>query len=265
MPTITAHAPGTFNWFELATSDQDGARAFYSKLFDYEVQDTPMGPGEVYTILKLAGRDAVALFKMPEKNYPPGTPPHWMAYLSVENAEASSEKIKAAGGKVLMGPFDVMEHGRMSVCQDPLGASFCIWQAKQHTGVGVCGEPGSFGWCQLNTPPAGRDAAKKFYTTVFGWTFRDDPMPMGDAYTTWLGADGPRGGMMGMPPGVNAPAHWLIYFASADVDATTAKAKTIGGQAIVPPTDIPGVGRFAVIQDPQGAVFALVKFTGKMG
>src|SRR5882724_892480 len=126
MSTLTIHAPGTFSWFELATSDQDGARVFYSKLFGYEVQDNPISEGEVYTILKLAGRDAAALFKMPEKNYPPGTPPHWTAYLTVENADAAAEKVKAAGGKVMAPPFDVMEHGRMAVCADPLGAVFAV-------------------------------------------------------------------------------------------------------------------------------------------
>lgn len=265
MPQITTHAPGTFCWFELATSDQDAARAFYSKLFDYEISDSPIGEGETYTIMKLAGRDAAALFKMPEKNYPPGTPPHWMAYLAVENADAAAEKVQAAGGKVMTGPFDVMDHGRMVVCMDPAGAAFCVWQPLTHHGVGVTGEHGAFGWCQLNMPTAGREAAKKFYTAVFGWTFRDDAMPMGDAYTTWLGSSGPRGGMMPMPPGVNAPAHWLIYFATNDVDATVARCKELGGQSMVPPTEIPGTGRFAVLQDPQGAFFAVVKFAGKAG
>jgi predicted enzyme related to lactoylglutathione lyase len=265
MPSTTVHAPGTFSWFELATTNQDAARTFYSKLFGYEVQDNPISDNEVYTIFKLGGRDASAAFTLSEKNYPKGTPPHWTAYLMVESADASAAKVKAAGGTVMVEPFDVMEHGRMAVCADPNGAAFCVWQARQHSGVGVAGEPGSFGWCQLNVPPAGREAAKKFYESVFGWTHRDDPMPMGDAYTTFLGADGPRGGMMPMPPGVNAPAHWLIYFASADVDATTAKAGELGGKAIVPATDIPGVGRFAVIADPQGAVFAVVKFTKPMG
>ncbi len=265
MPTLTTHAAGTFNWFELATTDQEGAKKFYAKLFGYEPNDNPIGEGEVYTILKLAGRDAAALFKMTEKNYPAGTPSHWMPYVAVESADASTEKVKAAGGKVMMGPFDVMEHGRMSVCMDPIGAAFCIWQAKQHPGVGVVGEHGAFAWCQLNAPPADRDKAKRFYADVFGWTHRDDAMPTGDAYTTFLGPDGPRGGMMPMPAGVGAPAHWLLYFAANDVDAAATKAKEMGGQVMVPGTDIPGMGRFAVLADPQGAFFAVVKFLAHGG
>src|SRR6185503_18342062 len=109
MPTTTAHAPGTFSWFELATTQQDAARGFYSKLFGYEVQDNPISDNEVYTIFKLAGRDASAAFTMSEKNYPKGTPPHWTAYLMVESADATAQKVKAAGGKVMVEPFDVME------------------------------------------------------------------------------------------------------------------------------------------------------------
>lgn len=264
MPTTTTHAPGTFCWFELTTRDQNVAKQFYSRLFGAEISDSPVGEGESYTILKLAGRDAAGIGPMREKDYPPGTPSHWMAYLAVESADATAQKVAAAGGRVLVAPFDVMEYGRMAVCVDPNGGTFAIWQAKQHTGAGVTGEPGSFGWCQLNVPSGGREAAKKFYTAVFDWKVREDAMPMGDVYTTWLGGDGPRGGMMPMTSNAHGPAHWLIYFASADVDATAAQAKELGGQTMVPPMDIPGVGRFAVLADPQGAIFAVVKFNRPM-
>lgn len=265
MPSTTQHAPGTFCWFELATSDQNAARTFYSKLFGYEPIDSPIGEGQTYTILKLAGRDAAALYAMRAQDYPPGTPPHWLAYVAVENADEAAAKVKAAGGKVMVEPFDVMEHGRMAACMDPNGAAFAVWQAKQHTGAGVTGVHGAFAWCQLNAPSAGREKAKQFYAAALGWTFRDDPMPMGDSYTTWLGEGGPRGGMMPMPAGLESPAHWLIYFATNDVDATVARTKELGGQVMVPGTDIPGMGRFAVLMDPQGAFFSVVKFVGAGG
>lgn len=260
MPTLTAHAPGTFTWFELASTDQAAARKFYADLFGYEVNDQPIGPEMTYTTFRIGGRDAAALHQMTEAHFPKGTPSHWNAYVTVESADDTAAKVKAAGGKVLSEPFEVMDLGRMTICADPQGAVFCVWQARKHIGVGVKDEHGAFAWCQLNAPPAAREALKKFYGAVFGWTFRDDPMPMGEYYTTWLGADGPRGGMMPMPPGVNAPAHWLIYFASNDVDATVSKTKATGGQVVVPGTDIPGMGRFAVLQDPKGGVFAVVKF-----
>lgn len=261
MPTTTTHAPGTFCWFELASRDQDAAKQFYARLYGHEIHEVPIAPGETYTLLKLAGRDAAAISRLNESHDPPGTPSHWLAYLAVESADATAQKVAAAGGKVLAPPFDVMDLGRMAMCVDPNGGAFAIWQAGKNTGVGVTGEPGSFGWCQLNVPGAGREAAKKFYTAVFDWKVREDAMPMGDVYTTWLGADGPRGGMMPMTSNAHGPAHWLIYFASADVDATAAEAKTLGGQVMVPPMDIPGVGRFAVLADPTGGIFATLKFS----
>ncbi len=264
MPTTTTHAPGTFCWFELTTRDPKAAKQFYAGIFGYEISDSPIGEAETYTILKLAGRDAAGLGPMREKDYPPGTPSHWMAYLAVESADATAQKVATAGGKVLVPPFDVMEHGRMAVCVDPNGGTFAIWQANRHTGVGVTAEPGAFGWCQLNVPSGGREAAKKFYAAVFDWQVREDPMPMGDVYTTWLGSGGPRGGMMPMTSGAREHAHWLIYFAAADVDATAAKATALGGTAMVPPMDIPGVGRFAVLADPQGAILAIVKYARPM-
>lgn len=260
MPTMSQHAPGSFCWIELATNDQDGARKFYSQLFGYEVFESPLGEGAIYTTLRLGGRDAAALFKMGPAHYPPSTPPHWMTYLAVASADEAAAKVKAAGGQVTGEPADVMQYGRMAVCVDAIGAPFCVWEPKQHRGIGVVFEPGSLAWCQLNVPANAGDKAKKFYASAFGWSFRDDPLPMGMAYTTWLAGEQRRGGMMPMPPGVNAPAHWLVYLASPDVDATAAKARALGGPWLVPPTDIPGAGRFAVIADPQGAAFAIVKF-----
>jgi len=264
MATITQHAPGSFCWIELASTDQNASRAFYSKLFGWTSNDTPLGEGQTYTIFQLGGRDSAALQQLTPKQYPPGTPSHWLAYLAVEDADATAARVKASGGQILAPAFDVMESGRMAICQDPHGGTFAVWQARKHPGLGVTGEPGSLTWCQLNVPMGATDKEKGFYGGAFGWGFRDDPMPMGAAYTTWMAGSERRGGMMPMPPGEPHPAHWLAYFATGDVDETTGKAIDLGAVPMVPPTDIPGVGRFAVIQDPQGANFALVKFSGPM-
>lgn len=262
MPVFTLHAPGTFNWPELATTDTAAAKKFYTSLFGWQFKDQDMGEQGTYTIFTRDGVDVAALFTLEPKLREMGVPPHWEAYVTVESADAAAEKAKALGGQVLMGPFDVMEHGRMAVIQDPQGAVICAWQAKTHIGVGVLGEPGSLGWVQLNAKDTAK--AKAFYPALLGWKVQDDPMPAamgGGEYTTWLKADGPAGGMMAMPGNVPAPSHWLSYFAVTDVDASTAKALSLGGQSYVPPTDIPGTGRFSVVSDTQGAAFALIKFT----
>ncbi len=262
MPTVTTHAPGTFCWPELVTSDGNAAKKFYSTLFGWEVHDQDMGPDMTYTIFKLRGADVAAGFKMTPDMAKMGIAPHWGAYVSVENADAAAAKAQALGGKLLDGPSDVMKHGRLAVLMDTQGATFSVWQAKTNIGVGLLGEPGSLGWTQLNAKDP--EAAKKFYPALLGWTVQDDPMPAamgGGHYTTWLKADGPAGGMMQLPKEAPAPSHWLSYFAVADVDAAAAKAASLGALTYVPPTDIPGTGRFAVLADPQGAAFAVVTFS----
>ena len=261
MPATTTHAPGTFCWPELAAKDIKAAIAFYKTLFGWGVKENPMGEGMVYYIFTKGDHEVAAGYEINDQMMP-GVPPHWAAYVSVTDADAAASKVKALGGEVLMGPHDVSgngrEQGRMVVLKDTIGAVFSVWQAKQHCGVGLVNEPGSLAWTQLNASDP--DKAKPFYTQLFGWKVQDDANPMGGVYTTWLKPDGPAGGMMAMPPGAPIPSHWLSYFAVEDTDATHAAAVRAGGQSYVPPTDIPGMGRFSVLADPQGAFFALVKF-----
>src|SRR5436305_9947198 len=128
MPNIDAHAPGAFCWIELATTDQNAAKNFYSGLFGWVSADFPMGPDQFYTMFKLDGRDAAAAYGMDEQMRSRGIPPHWMLYVATDSADASAEKVRTAGGNVTAGPFDVADFGRMAVLQDPTGAMFSVWQ-----------------------------------------------------------------------------------------------------------------------------------------
>jgi uncharacterized protein len=257
MSNVASHTPGTFCWPELATSDTASARQFYSQLFGWVARDVPTPSGS-YFLLQLGGRDAAAMYELSQAMRDQKIPPHWAAYVSVENVDETARLAQVAGGRVLMGPFDVMDLGRMAVIADPQGASFCAWQAGSSIGAGVVSEPGALGWMQLNArDPA---AARRFYPAVLGWTFREDALGAGATYTTWLKSDGAAGGMMAMPPGVpaEAPSHWLTYFTVASVDDSHARALSLGAASYVPPTDIAGGMRFSVLGDPQGAMFALL-------
>jgi predicted enzyme related to lactoylglutathione lyase len=146
----------------------------------------------------------------------------------------------------------------MAVVADPSGAMFCLWQAKKHIGAGRAGDPGSFCWFELAT----RDtkACTAFYTKLFGWT--SEEMSMGDMhYTVFMEGKERRGGMMPMmkdaPPAM--PSNWTVYFAVENCDATAKKAAAMGAKTLVPPTDIPNTGRFAIFMDPQGAVFDVLQ------
>ncbi len=254
MATTTQHAPGTFCWPELGTTDQQGAKKFYTTLFGWAFTDNDMGNGEVYTMLKLNGRDVGALYTLRKEQLDRGVPPHWSSYVAVENADQTAQKTKQLGGKVLMEPFDVFDIGRMAVLQDPTGATFCAWQAKKHSGAGVLGENRALCWTELITTDANK--ARQFYTGLLPWSA--ESMNMGIPYTVFKTGDTNAAGMMERTPQMgNAPPHWLIYIMVDNADNVAAKAKQLGGNVFVPPTDIPEMGRFSVLQDPQGAVFAV--------
>jgi hypothetical protein len=132
------HDPGTFCWVELATSDGAAAKKFYTSLFGWTVDDVP-GGGGIYTMLQKNGKDAGALYQLgPEQQ---GVPPHWNSYVCVQSADGTAAVAKKLGGNIIMEPFDIMEHGRMAVVQDPTGAVFSLWQPKGHIGAQVVNEP----------------------------------------------------------------------------------------------------------------------------
>lgn len=239
---------------ELATTDQDAAKQFYSALFGWQPADFPMGPDEVYTMFKLEGRDAAAGFTMRKQEREKGIPPHWMIYISTADVHASAARVKELGGKILEGPFDVMTFGKMAVVQDPTGAIFALWQPLSHHGIGIKDQPGTFCWADLMSHDTPR--AKDFYESLFGWDINP-----GDDATGYLhirNGENFVGGMPGsehLPP--DTPPHWLMYFLVSRCDESTEKMKQLGGKVYMGPMSIPNVGRISVVSDPQGAVFSL--------
>jgi predicted enzyme related to lactoylglutathione lyase len=259
MAEYSSHAPGTFCWPELATTDQKSAVSFYRSLFGWEVNEQPIGPTETYSIFQIRGKDVGAAYTMRAEERQHGAPPHWNAYVTVANADETANRAKALRAIVLAPPFDVMDSGRMAILQDPTGAVFQIWQPKNHIGAKLLREPGALTWTELATRDP--EAAKTFYTSLFGWKEKTSTGG-GMTYTEFSIGDAPFAGMMEMNAqmvSMNVPPNWLTYFEVADVDATANKAAALGAKLAVPPMDIPNTGRFSVIQDPHGAVFAIYK------
>jgi len=236
MTHIDKHPAGSFCWIELATSDQSAAKAFYSALFGWLPNDMPMGPGEVYTIFRLEGRDAAAGCTLRPDQLAQHVPPHWMPYIAVDSADQAAEKAKSLGGTVLAPAFDVMEAGRMSVIQDPTGAIFCGWQAGKNTGIGIAGVHGTLCWGDLSTSDVNR--AREFYSGLFGWQI----MAGENDKSGYLHIKNGDHFIGGIPPAENRPAgvppHWLAYFWVDDVDASTAKAKELGANVFAGPMTI---------------------------
>jgi predicted enzyme related to lactoylglutathione lyase len=253
MPEMTKYAPGMFCWSDFGSHDLPKAKKFYTGLFGWTGQDDPMPEGGAYTRLLKDGRDVCGLFaQRPEMKH---IPPFWSSYIAVENVDAVAAKVEKLGGKLAMPAFDVMDVGRMVAVQDPTGATLCLWQAKKHFGARVFGEPNALCWTELMTSNV--DIAGKFYTNLLGW--QAEPYP-GNEYTLFKAGGQPTAGMMGLTAEMKGvPPHWNIYFAVTNPDEIVKKAGTLGGRTQVPPTDIPTVGRFAMIADPEGAVFGVLQ------
>jgi predicted enzyme related to lactoylglutathione lyase len=257
---VTSHPPGTFSWPELATTDQKAAVSFYRALFGWDVNEQPMGPGETYSMFQMRGKETGAACTLRPEERQGGVPPHWNSYVTVTNVDESVKKAQQLGAKVFAPPFDVMDAGRMSVLQDPTGAVFQVWQPKRSIGAKILNEPGALCWTELTTTDT--KAAEAFYTQLFGWTPKHGAAGAPMEYTEFSVAGTPSIGMMPKPKDMPAhiPSYWMPYFQVADTDASVAKVKELGGKVMVPPTDIPKTGRFAIVNDPQGAMFAVFKF-----
>jgi predicted enzyme related to lactoylglutathione lyase len=156
---------------------------------------------------------------------------------------------------VLAGPYDVAQAGRMAVIADPHGAALALWQPRDRAGAEVVNEPGALSWNDLLTTDV--DAAAAFYRDLLGWEVEQIP---GAPYWTIRNRGASNGGMMPMPDeprAAGAPPAWNVYFAVADLDAALRTVQELGGALVAGPMEVPA-GRFAVLRDPQGAVFSLV-------
>jgi predicted enzyme related to lactoylglutathione lyase len=257
MPVRTAYIQGTPNWVDLQTSDQDAAKAFYAGLFGWTYDDQPMPQGPVYSMAMLGGQQVAAIAPQSPEMAAAGAPPMWNTYLATDSVDDAVARVEAAGGKVAMAPFDIMDAGRMAFVLDPAGAAVALWQANQHIGATLVNEPGTVTWNELITDDPG---VVTFYQHVVGLTTSTMDMGIGEYTMFEVGGQQVGGSVAPQMPGV--PNHWHVYFAVADADATAAKVTELGGSILAAPFDTP-VGRIAVVQDPQGAAFSIIQMAGQ--
>ncbi len=255
MPKIESYDQGTPTYVDLMTPDQRAAADFYGRLFGWQTSEEPVGDdGDYYITASLEGDSVAGIAgQMPELA---GHPAFWNVYLACDDVDATTAKVESAGGKVEAGPFDVMEHGRMSAIQDPTGARVNLWQAHKTVGTQRANEPGTPIWNECMTPDI--PAAVAFYTEILGMGSETSDMGEAGTYTVLTNAKGRQIGGAMNPPMEEVPPHWNVYFNVEDVDATVAQAQELGGQVVAPAFDVTGVGRMAVLADPQGAMFNLM-------
>jgi uncharacterized protein len=250
--TAVANKPA---WVDLATSDAAAARDFYSKVFGWKIEVNPDPQYGGYGMANVGGKQVAGIG--PKQS--PEAPTAWSVYIGTDDADDLAKKVQAAGGKIVAPPFDVGDQGRMAVFQDPTGAFISTWQPRAMNAPLPTGEANTFGWAELSS--RGVDKAITFYQKVFGWSTKTTPMgPDQPAYTEFqLGGESIAGGqeMQAMVP-AQVPSYWLVYFAVSDVDKSFKTATQAGGKEMVAPMNFPG-GRFAILSDPQGAAFGLLK------
>lgn len=244
---------GTPSWTDLNTSDPSAAQSFYAALFGWQIDAGDEQTGH-YAMCSIGGRTVGGINGMPVEQ-----PPAWAVYLASDDADATAEAVKRAGGTVVFGPMDVMDSGRMAVFQEPGGGMFRIWQAGTNGGFEAYSEPGADIWNEFMTRDV--DGAKRFFGEVFGYIYDDLPPGMVGGPYSIVKVDGESvAGVGALAPGTSehVPAHWRTYFAVEDADATAARITELGGSITRQPQDAP-FGRFADAVDPQGAAFVIIK------
>lgn len=243
---------GTPNWVDLGVDDVEAAKEFYTALFGWEY----LSGGEEAGGYLLAQIDGAAVAGLGPKQ-DPNMPTVWTTFFAGDDVDDVAAKVTAAGGTVIAPPMDVMTSGRMFIGMDTVGAAFGVWQSKEHNGAGRYNEHGALCWNELHTRDY--EEARKFYASVYGFTYGDLDGE-GFVYSTFKReSDGEDVGGIHhdteMPEGM--PNYWMTWFASNDVDASTAQATELGSTVLMPAMDSP-FGRMSVVQGPQGEVFGLI-------
>lgn len=252
MPTRdTAWPAGTPCWIDYGAADVDRAQAFYGELlgWDWTGGDEEFGG---YLNAHKDGRQVAGLGPLMTE----GDPPSWTTYFATDDAAATADRIREAGGTVVVEPMEVGPMGTMVIALDPQGHAFGLWQSGEHTGAQLYNEPGALVWSDAAV--ADPEAAQRFYTAVFGFSWQ--PMEGMAPYATFSTGGDPLGGLGAASPGL--PTGWTACFAVSSTDAAVSAVEAGGGKVLHPAEDTE-FGRFAVLQDRWGAAFSVMEVPGE--
>ncbi|WP_190131394.1 VOC family protein [Streptomyces mashuensis] len=246
-------------WADVMLADVEAGKRFYGELLGWSSFRDAGGEYGNYAQAFRGGRNVAALAPKPDGRMPTA----WTVYFASADAAATAERIRAAGGQIIMGPMAIGPFGTMLMAADPGGAVFGVWEAGSHRGFEEQGVPGCYGWTELYTWDA--KAVDPFYEAVFGYATHDVSEEAGVEFAIWTPAGSP-----GTPENAVAgravmddrfpremPAHFLVYFVVEDCDETVRSALRLHGRVLRDPQDTP-YGRFAVLADDQGADFAVI-------
>jgi len=250
---VSSH--GCFVWYELMTTDAEAAKIFYADVVGWGLRDASMS-GAAYTLFT-AGEIAVAgLTGLPPEARRMGAQPRWMGYVSVDDVDAATDRLKGLGGTVYVPPTDVPDVSRFSVVADPQMATLTLvkWLHPGQEQPAALISPGHVGWHELSA--VNWEGTFAFYTELFGWQKADAEVGSMGTYQLFSAAGQTIGGMSNKPPTVPMP-FWLYYFNVGDIDAAAERVKAGGGKILEGPLEARGGNRIVRCMDPQGAMFAL--------
>jgi predicted enzyme related to lactoylglutathione lyase len=254
---MSSQKRGRFVWYDLMTDDPKAAQGFYGPLIGWETQEWE-GGDMPYTMWTNKETPLGGVMELPEEAKAAGAPPHWMAYVSVDNVEQTVAKVKEAGGSVLHEATEIPGAGSFAVLTDPQGAAFAIYTPADEDGQESAGEGqiGRFSWNELATTDY--KGAFSFYSDLFGWEPQEAmDMGPGGIYQIYGQGGTPLGGMFNKPDEMPGPPMWLYYMSVEDVNDSVKKVAELGGQVLNGPMEVPGGDLIAQCVDPQGALFAI--------
>ncbi len=246
---------GRFLWYDLMTTDPQGAQGFYAKVAGWGLQ--PYNDlGAPYTMFTRAGVPIGGSMQLPDDAVKMGAPAHWLAYIGTPDVDKTVEKASKLGARTYVAPQDIPTVGRYAVMADPQGATIAFYTPANEQPPSHAPEMGDVSWHELATTDL--DGALRFYQQLAGWeqTGSHDMGAMG-RYQMFGQQGYTLGGMFAKPGDMPAPSHWTIYIRVPDVLKGVDAVKENGGQTLVGPHEVPGGDWIVLCKDPQGAVFAL--------
>jgi uncharacterized protein len=251
---------GRFAWYELMTSDVEGAKDFYAQVVGWSTRDAS-SPGMTYVLFTVGETVVAGLMHLRDDARKMGASPHWIGYVGVDDIDAAADRIKLRGGVVHVPPTDISNVSRFSVFADPQTAALGVlkWMRAGDGQPADMSARGRVGWHELIAPD--REKALAFYSELFGWQQADVDVSALGTYQLFSVGGETIGGMVTGPAAMPA-SFWLYYFNVGDIDAAAKRVTAGGGRILGGARELPGGSWVIQCADPQGAAFAL---EGKRG
>lgn len=240
-------ATGRFVWHELMTAHFERARRFYQQLLGWRSREIDIGE-QRYVTVHVGDQPAAGMVSVHE--YEP-VAPQWLAYVTVDDVEATAKRVQHEGGRLWLEPLVVPDAGRTAVIVDPQGAALALSETPNGRAELNAG-PGAFVWNELNA--ADPEEAMAFYQAVFGW--QREPTRDPDRWALKINNES-LAGLTQAP--LNTPSHWLPYLQVADLAAARHRTEELGGRVFMGVLQAQDVGKFSVIGDSEGATLALLQ------